>query len=54
VVTLMLAAGCSAGGNTQVQAGVEKPDLTVAVVPTTDSTGFYIALHEGLRRAPAR
>jgi NitT/TauT family transport system substrate-binding protein len=27
---------------------VEKPDLTVAVVPTTDSTGFYVALHDGL------
>jgi NitT/TauT family transport system substrate-binding protein len=48
VVTLMLAAGCSIGGSTQVQAGVEKPNLTVAVVPTTDSTGFYIALHKGL------
>lgn len=48
VATLMLAAGCSRSGSTQALGGLEKPDLTVAVVPTTDSTGFYIALHEGL------
>ena len=27
---------------------VEKPDLTVAVVPAVDSAGFFVALHEGL------
>src|SRR2546421_4587823 len=48
VAALMLAAGCSAGGSTQGQAGVKKANLTVAVVPTTDSTGFYTALHDGL------
>lgn len=49
VVTLVLVAGCSGGGGTQAPSGsLEKPDLTVAVVPTTDSTGFYIALHDGL------
>jgi hypothetical protein len=30
---------------------VEKPDLTVAVVPAVDSAGFFVALHEGLFRA---
>src|SRR5208282_137288 len=44
---LTLVAGCTSSG-AQVYAPVEKPDITVAVVPTTDSTGFYIALHEGL------
>lgn len=49
VASLMLAAGCtSGGGGTQAQGGLEKTDLTVAVVPTTDSTGFYVALREGL------
>lgn len=47
VVSLMLAVGCSGSGSTQAQ-GLEKTDLTVAVVPTTDSTGFYVALHENL------
>jgi NitT/TauT family transport system substrate-binding protein len=30
---------------------VEKPDLTVAVVPAVDSAGFFVALHQGLFRA---
>lgn len=47
-VSLMLAAGCSGGGGAQAQGPLEKTDLTVAVVPTTDSTGFYVALHENL------
>jgi NitT/TauT family transport system substrate-binding protein len=47
-VSLMLAAGCSGGGGSQAQGPLEKTDLTVAVVPTTDSTGFYVALHENL------
>ncbi len=46
-VTLMLATGCSASG-TEAQAGLEKTDLTVAAVPTTDSTGLYVAMYEGL------
>jgi NitT/TauT family transport system substrate-binding protein len=32
----------------QPETAVEKPDLTVGIVPTTDSTGFFVALHEGL------
>lgn len=49
VVTAMLAsAACSARGDARPPADLEKPDLTVAVVPTTDSTGFFVALYEGL------
>lgn len=48
VASLTLAVGCSGGGGPQVQGKLEKTNLTVAVVPTTDSTGFYVALHEGL------
>jgi ABC-type sugar transport system substrate-binding protein len=50
-LTLVLAAGCSSGGGTAHAVGVEKPDLTVAVVPAVDSAGFFVALHEGLFRA---
>jgi NitT/TauT family transport system substrate-binding protein len=46
-VPLALAAGCSGAGPGHA-AGVEKPDLTVAVVPAVDSAGFFVALHEGL------
>jgi len=47
---LGLVAGCttSTGTGTTAVTGVEKPDITVAAVPTTDSTGFFIAMHEGL------
>lgn len=51
LAALGLSAGCtsaSAGGAGGPSGPVEKPDITVAVVPTTDSTGFYVALHEGL------
>lgn len=48
VMALALAAGCSGGATASASPRVEKPDLTVAVVPTTDSTGFYVALHDGL------
>ena len=48
---LVLAAGCSGGGNTAGQPGVEKPNLTVAVVPSLDSAGFFIALQQGLFKA---
>ncbi len=51
VVSLVLASGCSSGGDAADAARVEKPDLTVAVVPAVDSAGFFIALHEGLFRA---
>ena len=39
-LTLLLAAGCSSGGGAAPVEGVEKPDLTVAVVPAVDSAGF--------------
>jgi NitT/TauT family transport system substrate-binding protein len=48
---VLLAAGCSAGGSAAGTPGVEKPDLTVAVVPAVDSAGFFIALGEGLFKA---
>jgi len=50
-LTLVLAAGCSSGGGAAHAASVEKPDLTVAVVPAVDSAGFFVALHDGLFRA---
>jgi NitT/TauT family transport system substrate-binding protein len=46
---LVFAAGCSGGA--AAPSGVEKPDLNVAVVPTLDSAGFFIALYGGLFRA---
>ena len=46
----LLAAGCSVGGSGGTP-GLEKPDLTVAVVPAVDSAGFFIALEEGLFKA---
>jgi NitT/TauT family transport system substrate-binding protein len=49
-LTLVLAVGCSSGGGAAHAAGVEKPDLTVAVVPAVDSAGFFVALHEDLFR----
>jgi len=50
---LVAAAGCaSANGSTTAAAGtVEKPDLTVAVVPAVDSAGFFVALYQGLFKA---
>jgi NitT/TauT family transport system substrate-binding protein len=39
----MATAGCSASA-----AAPEKPDLTVSVVPSADSAGFFIALQHGL------
>jgi NitT/TauT family transport system substrate-binding protein len=47
----LLAAGCSAGGSAAGTSAVEKPDLTVAVVPAVDSAGFFVALEEGLFKA---
>jgi len=41
------ASGASGSAGT---AGVEKPDLKVAVVPALDSAGFFIALYGGLFR----
>ena len=50
--TALAVAACSTGGGTarttSATSRPEKPNLTVAVVPTTDSTGFYVALQQGL------
>src|SRR5271155_4994259 len=45
--------GCAlgSGGTAAATQGVEKPDLTVAVVPAVDSAGFFVALYEGLFKA---
>jgi NitT/TauT family transport system substrate-binding protein len=48
---LALAAGCSDGGNNANAGRLEKPVLTVAVVPAVDSAGFFVALDEGLFKA---
>jgi NitT/TauT family transport system substrate-binding protein len=45
---LALAAGCSNIGNAASPPSVEKPNLTVGVVPAVDSAGFFIALYQGL------
>ena len=47
-VTVVFAAGCSGSGGSPAAPPVEKPDLTVAVVPALDSAGFFIALHDHL------
>lgn len=41
------ATGCLSS-SASVASDVEKPDLTVAVVPAVDSAGFFIALYEGI------
>jgi NitT/TauT family transport system substrate-binding protein len=46
--SLVLAAGCSGIGNAASPPAVEKPNLTVGVVPAVDSAGFFIALYQGL------
>jgi NitT/TauT family transport system substrate-binding protein len=51
VLVLALAAGCSSAGGAADTPSVEKPNLTVAVVPSTDSAGFFIALYQGLFKA---
>ena len=48
VAALALIAGCTSSSTAAVRTPVEKPAISVAVVPTTDSTGFYVALHDGL------
>jgi NitT/TauT family transport system substrate-binding protein len=53
ILTLTVTACANGGGGpaeAQAQA-VEKPNLTVAVVPAVDSGGFFIALHDGLFKA---
>jgi NitT/TauT family transport system substrate-binding protein len=43
--------GCLSSSGAPSSAGVEKADLTVAVVPAVDSAGFFIALYQGLFKA---
>jgi NitT/TauT family transport system substrate-binding protein len=43
IVCLAAAAGCGSS-----PAALEKPDITVSVLPTVDSAGFFIALQRGL------
>jgi NitT/TauT family transport system substrate-binding protein len=54
ILTLTVTACANGGGGpaeAQAAQGVEKSDLTVAVVPAVDSAGFFIALHDGLFKA---
>jgi NitT/TauT family transport system substrate-binding protein len=46
--TAVFASGCSSSGSAGTSAGVEKPDLNVAVVAALDSAGFFVALYDGL------
>jgi NitT/TauT family transport system substrate-binding protein len=41
-------AGCLSSSGAATTPGVEKTNLTVAVVPAVDSAGFFVALHQGL------
>jgi NitT/TauT family transport system substrate-binding protein len=50
-VALALAAGCSSGGKTANAGRLEKPVLTVGVVPAVDSAGFFVALDQGMFKA---
>jgi NitT/TauT family transport system substrate-binding protein len=43
-----LVAACASGGGSATATGVEKPDLTVATVPTLDNAGLYVAQQRGL------
>jgi NitT/TauT family transport system substrate-binding protein len=47
-VAAVLAAACSGGGGSATATGVEKPDLTVATIPTLDNAGLYVAQQRGL------
>jgi len=47
-VVSLLAAGCASANGTAAPGRVEKPDLTVAMVPADDTAGWYIAQQEGL------
>ncbi len=44
----LLAAGCASADESAAPGSVEKPDLTVAMVPADDSAGWYIAEQDGL------
>jgi NitT/TauT family transport system substrate-binding protein len=48
-LTAALAGCATASGATNSSSGaIEKPNITVAVVPAVDSAGFFIALYQGL------
>jgi NitT/TauT family transport system substrate-binding protein len=49
----LAAAGCgsSSAGPAAAPQGLEKTNLTVAVVPAADSAGFFVALYQGLFKA---
>jgi NitT/TauT family transport system substrate-binding protein len=47
-VSAVLAAACSTAVGSTAPSGVEKPDLTVATVPTLDNAGLYVAQQRGL------
>jgi NitT/TauT family transport system substrate-binding protein len=54
VLAAAITAGCAsaAGAPTgSAASGLEKTDLSVAVVPAVDSAGFFIALYDGLFKA---
>ena len=51
VISVTLSAGCANGldgEENSAQAALEKPNLTISVVPTVDSAGFFVALQRGL------
>jgi NitT/TauT family transport system substrate-binding protein len=48
VAAALLIAGCVSDGKPARPGAVEKPDLTVAAVPSLDSAGLYIAEQRGL------
>ena len=47
-VVSLLAAGCASANRSGAPGSVEKPNLTVAMVPADDTAGWYIAQQEGL------
>jgi NitT/TauT family transport system substrate-binding protein len=46
-IVVLAAAGCGAGAASPGAAGLEKPDIVVAEVPTAASAGLYIAQQRG-------
>lgn len=50
-LALVLVAGCTNGGGAANTSQLEKPVLNVAVDPSVDSAGFFVALDQGLFKA---
>jgi NitT/TauT family transport system substrate-binding protein len=48
VLTALLTASCGSGAGSTAPTGLEKTNLTVAIVPALDSAGLYIAEQRGL------